>query len=92
MPGGNLAWDGPEGENALSAVSILLLAAPSPPQDGRARRPTPSASLPPSSASPTLSFPIPWVKEPGPSRVVGEVTEEENQYLVCLEKQQYFNC
>lgn len=73
MRGGNgLGWT--EGENALCAAFILLVAAP-PPQDGwgsgveGARRPTPSR-LPSPQPLPhaTLSFPIPWVKEPGPSK------------------------
>ena len=46
-----------------SCWQVLLL-----PQDGRSSKAyTFAPPFPPSSASPTLSFPIPWVKEPGPS-------------------------
>lgn len=46
-----------------SCWQLLLL-----PQDGRSSKAyTFAPPFPPSSASPTLSFPIPWVKEPGPS-------------------------
>lgn len=92
MPGGN-AWDGPEGENALSAVFILLVAAPSPPPgrqelEGPHRR----ASLPPVLCLPHPLIPHSLGEGARPLGVVREVTaEEENQYLVCLEKQQYFN-
>lgn len=85
-------WDGPEGENALSAVSILLLAGPSPPAgrqelEGLHLR----ASLPPILCLPHPLIPHSLGEGARPLGVVREVTEEENQYLVCLEKQQYFN-
>lgn len=84
--------DGPEGENALSAVSILLLAAPSPPP-GRQELEGPHlrASLPPILCLPHPLIPHSLGEGARPLGVVREVTEEENQYLVCLEKQQYFN-